>query len=46
MSIEKQIDEITMAVSRRQASRQGNRFTVKQMERTKKSLETQTGKAQ
>lgn len=39
MSIEKQIDEITMAIEEA-AEQEGSRYTVKQMEKTRKNLET------
>ncbi len=39
MSIEKQIDEITMAIEEA-AEQDGMRYTVKQMEKTRKNLET------
>ena len=39
MSIEKQIDEITMAIEEA-ADQEGSRYTVKQMEKTRKNLET------
>ena len=39
-----QIDEITEGIAEVQASG-GERFTVKQLERTRKSLESQAGKA-
>lgn len=38
MSIEKQIDEITMAIEEA-AEQEGTRYTVKQMEKTRKNLE-------
>ena len=39
MSIEKQIDEITMAIEEA-AEQEGTHYTVKQMEKTRKNLET------
>ena len=39
MSIEKQIDEITMAIEEA-ANQEGTHYTVKQMEKTRKNLET------